>query len=286
MKPSEIVISATAETDKEDVDSSTAVARKALERRQFKFEQPKMSMYPRISFVLPFRDRISYANLCIRNLSAQSFGDFEIIVSEESEEPVFSGIPGVRHVHVSSDQPFNKARAINAGVRASRASVVVIHDIDILVPTTYATIIDRVVRDTKCDACNVLRNVIYLSASTSKTVLTDGVLREPVAYRHRWKCWGGSVVVKRAAFNAVEGADEQYVGYGWEDTDLIIKLHTNNGIVYKKMEEVDCFHVNHEHTYRDSEVYCAIREEQERTNRKLFDARWSGVQFSVPVVEE
>ena len=216
----------------------------------------------KVSVIVATYNRAAYLRLWLACVLAQDYADpFEVVVADdgstdETPEVVKAAEgrrPGVdlrtcRHEH----QGFRKAAIVNQAVRVSSGDLLVFLDSDCLpardLLSVYAS---RFAPDTF-----YLGGVYFLDEAFSRRVVAaegepdpQRVLAEAAepgsqrrkARRHvrsrYWrsvlytllgvrkpKIWGGNCAVDRRAFEAINGLDENYVGYGQEDSDLRNRL--------------------------------------------------------------
>jgi glycosyltransferase involved in cell wall biosynthesis len=176
------------------------------------------------SVVIATRDRAGLLRECLARLAGQSArGRFEIVVvdngsSDESQRVIeaatSSGIP-LRSIFVGSP---NRAIARNAGIAESRNAIVVFCDDDTLAPDGFIA--------------------AHLDAHEGheRRVVSGPIINVPDAehlpqpgprhYSRAFLCTCNASV-RRAELDAVGGFDERYDLYGWEDTDLGVRLRAN-----------------------------------------------------------
>lgn len=182
---------------------------------------------PEVTVVLGHRgaSRLPHLQATLRSLAGQSGAVTEVIVVEQStESEVGNALPAwVRHVH----QPwppglgFGRSHAFNLAVGKARADVLVFHDNDMLVPSSYVASILRRVRE-GYEVVNLKRFVFYLTETDTEAFFATGILppranSEGVVQN---LLGGGSVAATRAAFEGIGGFDEEFVGWGGEDEDF------------------------------------------------------------------
>jgi glycosyltransferase involved in cell wall biosynthesis len=190
------------------------------------------SANPVVTVILPVGgvERLENFRLVLDVLQNQTQSDIEYLVVEESEHPQYrDALPtGVRHLHQRSKpgRSFNKSSLLNLGVRNANAPVVLLHDVDIVVPANYVEVALRFL-DRGFDAVRPIRFLFYLDKTQSArlrshTGLGDG-LRIPVVTQNSQ---GGSTLVRRAAYMQIGGHDESFEGWGGEDVEFLDRLKT------------------------------------------------------------
>lgn len=222
----------------------------------------------RISLVVPCYNRAAYVNVLLQSLtwSAVPPSEFEVIVVNDG---------GVDHVGLvaenwrrrgldvqvlqlrESGEPRNNAVARNAGTRAARYPIVVQTDPDIVFVTD---VLDRV-RGT-------LEPGIFCSASgyyplTREATLdvafgVGGPSADPAAYLARAAGrpnqalspdgvggLHGAFACAKADLERVEGYDESFAYWGWEDRELLVTLAHDAGLVRRHMAGITVVHLWH-----------------------------------------
>jgi len=170
----------------------------------------------------------------------------ECLVVEQSAHPeVRDALPAwVRYLHqkVSSGTPYSRAAAFNAGVACARGDIVVLHDNDLLMPAAYATeILMHASRGV--EAIDLKRFVFYLPAVDSARVVAarsvdparrcDSVLQN---------AHGGSIAITKAAYDAIGGFDESFVGWGGEDVEFWERVETRKSTRFGYLPLVHLWH--------------------------------------------
>lgn len=176
-----------------------------------------------VSVVVPFRptddpDRTKAMAWVVNRLGAH-FPSTEIVVESDG----------------SDDGPFNRARAVNRGVAQTTGDVLVLSDADVV---GEAEALYLAVLTVGVEAYHSAWAIPYDRYVHLNPLATDRVLRLPPSaevgfaeadvgdvYDERTRPvrrFGGSVcglvVITREAFDEVGGYDENFVGWGWEDT--------------------------------------------------------------------
>jgi hypothetical protein len=181
---------------------------------------------PRVSFVIGHRGlaRLPHLLATLRSIAGQSDVPIECIVVEQTiEREIESKLPAwVRYVHTpppSADYDYNRAWTLNAGARAARGELLVLHDNDMLVPRRYAAELCARMRD-GFDFLDLKRFTFYLPEETTRQLFADGLLHTDVASTIVQNLRGASIAASRRAYFAIGGFDESFVGWGGEDNEF------------------------------------------------------------------
>jgi glycosyltransferase involved in cell wall biosynthesis len=222
-------------------------------------------MIQRIGVVLTTYNRPDALRLVLASLDAQIYRDFEVVVADDGsgaetgaviEEVGRRASFPLRHVW-QEDRGFRAAAIRNRAVAALATDYLVFLDGDGVVRPDFLASHARLAEP----GFYVRGNSLYLSPSLTATVLRDGLpiyrwgllrwiryrrdvirlrplLRLPlgVLRKCRPRTWRGSKTcnlgIWRSDFLAVNGLDEAYEGWGFEDSDLAIRL-IKHGVFHK-----------------------------------------------------
>lgn len=223
--------------------------------KKFEYSTGPIKSVSGISVVIPLRgnDRITNLCYCITKMLQQNVEPLEIIISEEDNVPLFDNLPNfkrdsrVRYIFTKSDsKPFNKSRAVNAGVAASTYRFITMNDADIIIPKDYLYRI-----------CNILNE--YESCFLGKEIYNMDYLRSGIVFRGSKRVdyfTGGSISFVKEAFIKIGGMNEKFYDYGSEDCEFWTRLKALTNL----HESRDCplLHINHrrKHFYsQNSELY-------------------------------
>lgn len=202
----------------------------------------QFSEQPRISFVIPHRglDRAEVLETTIRSIAALP-GQVECIVVEQDERPLLQNLPpSVRHVHAphpEGNDQWHKCFAFNVGVQHARGEFIVCHDSDILVPLQYSDVILQHLKADGRDAVYPQRFLFYLSRQTTEAIMASGSTRPlphaiPEMVKQNWT--GGTLAIRRDAYERIGGFDESFTGWTGEDREF-----------YDRCEVLDTWYYGH-----------------------------------------
>ena len=204
----------------------------------------------KVSFIIGHRGRARVPHLLatLKSIAAQRHTTFECIVVEQSEVPELTGaLPAwVRYVHVPPAHPgahYCRSLAFNAGARAARGEMLVLHDNDLLVAQDYAAeIMSRY--EQGYEVINLKRFIFYLTEAHARRVCVSGELdlKEAPESVMQNAQGGGSLAVSREAFFAIGGFDESFVGWGGEDNEFWERAQTLNVWPYGYLPLVHLWH--------------------------------------------
>ena len=220
-----------------------------------------------ISIVITTYNRSEALLAVLRGLAAQDDQDFEVVIADDGSTPEHQQAVqqaaqrlGLTLVHVwHPDIGFTAARVRNLGVSVAHGAYLIFLDGDCVPEVDFV----RRHRQLRGLGCFVNGSRVLLSAAFTKTVLGGraSVLNQSPGYwLSRWWAkdankltglvrlpdgawrnkpgfrWRGirscNLGVWRADFEAVNGFDESFVGWGHEDADFVLRLH-NHGVVRK-----------------------------------------------------
>jgi hypothetical protein len=187
---------------------------------------------PDMSVILPIGglDRVPQLDIVMRGFMGQDCPGVEIIVVEHDTAARIGRLcpRGVQYVFVprSTGEAFNKSRALNAGVRVARAATVLLHDGDIVPPTSYVrTLLQKL--NGSWDAVRPLRFLFDLDAKASQLFMTSGGTSTPTHVAEiQQHNPGASTALRRDVYNDIGGHDEDFWGWGGEDQEFLDRLET------------------------------------------------------------
>ena len=243
-----------------------------------------------ISIVITTYNRSDALVAVLQGLALQDDRDFEVVVADDGstahhQKAIHSaaealGLP-VRHVW-HPDVGFTASRVRNLGVSVARGAYLVFMDGDCVPETDFV----RRHRQLREVACLVNGSRVLLSEKLSQAVLNGSAQvcgRSAGYWLARWWAkdankrpgfrWRGirscNMGVWRTDFEAVNGFDESFVGWGHEDADFVLRLH-NQGVVRKNGYcATEVFHLWHLESSRVQESANAERVRQRQQTLQI-----------------
>jgi GT2 family glycosyltransferase len=172
---------------------------------------------PDASVVIATHNRASRLSECLAALGRQTAAGFEIVVvdnasHDDTQSVIAKAGERVRGLLVSDP---NRAKARNAGIDAARGNIVIFCDDDTVAPPEFvAEHLRAHVAETRAVVSGPIINVSDADTRTSPSARH---------YSRAFFCTC-NVSVPKADLLDVGMFDERYDLYGWEDTDLGIRL--------------------------------------------------------------
>ena len=168
--------------------------------------------------VIATRDRASFLRACLNRLAKQSAaGRFDVVVvdngsRDDTAAAVREAQPLVRSVFVADP---NRGKARNAGIAAATGRIVIFCDDDTLAPDGFVS---------AHLAAHVTANDRVVSGPILN-ITDERAMRPPSAanYSAAFFCTC-NVSAPKASLDAVGGFDETFDLYGWEDTEVGVRL--------------------------------------------------------------
>ena len=205
---------------------------------------------PLVSVLIPFRgtDRLPLLEATIFSLAAMNV-PLEIIVIEQDTLSRIDRLPSfVRYVHAphpSGDSRWHKCFAYNRGAEAAKGKILVLHDGDIVVPRQYGEVIRQHLVDERHEVLYPGRFLFYLDQRCTNDVLNSGSYRpaiesRPEQIKENWT--GGTVAIRREAFESIGGYDEGFTGWTGEDREFYDRCQVLDGVFHSYLPFLHLWH--------------------------------------------
>jgi hypothetical protein len=171
-------------------------------------------------------ERLPLLLTTIKSIAAQIDVSLEcIIIEQDNKARVKEYLPKwVRHIFLKTDSEstsYNRSAGFNLGAQNAHGRILLLHDNDMLVSSTYCK--DIVTLANKgFEAINSKRYVFYLNRLHSEKIISSFVNlgSEPPDYIVQNLEAGGSMAITKEAYFRIGGMDEEFVGWGGEDIEF------------------------------------------------------------------
>lgn len=212
-----------------------------------------------VTFCMALKARSKRALASVKSIVNQNGHDNVrfVIVEDESEDMLsLDGVEGankITHIKVDTGFVWNKATLINQLIPIIKSEYICFWDADFVFPdnflTRYFNLISQLKSDTK-----YLQIMVTETADSNKKgeIIPAGTL------------WGGFYTYKTEHFLGVNGFDERFVGWGWEDSDFNVRMTHAYGLTPWVIQDKGLvYHESHDDTLRHMQHM--------NSNRKRFD---------------
>ncbi len=190
--------------------------------------------------------RQSQLHQCIRWVLNQTLNPVEVIVVEEDITPrinldPFKDIPNVRYLFIKSHNLFCKSACYNHGVSHATYNYICGLDADLLIPSEF--LMNGYLHLQKCQACFIADDIFYIENDTSELMQFRYTGRTWKTHRAPWQFHGGVFLIRKQVYYDIGGHDEQFIGYGSEDSDFYKRCHD---LLYVTTDNFAILHIDHE----------------------------------------
>ncbi|WP_165495007.1 glycosyltransferase [Actinomadura roseirufa] len=212
--------------------------------------------------VIPFRDdhpdkrRLRNLLACLQSLHDQSCdrASYRIVVVEADTRPRWGDVLREHsdiYLFAQDAGAFNKSWAINVGVvnAGCRAEILCVLDADCIVDRSF---IERNLERFQHSGRQVhlpYRDALYLDAQSSGSVIQARCARGEPGFDLESlrgfllrRTMGACIWLRADIFRQVGGFDERFVGWGGEDIDFMLRLHTVSSV---DRYDDDLLHLDH-----------------------------------------
>ncbi|WP_235054564.1 glycosyltransferase family 2 protein [Novosphingobium lindaniclasticum] len=209
--------------------------------------QGPASSLPRVSVIIPTRNRLDLLKVCIEGLARTDYPDLEVIVVDNgSDDPAalayLAGLDPARYRVLRDPGPFNYSRLNNYAAREATGELLCLlnNDIEMLSSDWLAIMVRQAMRpevgavgaqllypNGRIQHAGVVMGICGGAAHAHRLLHPDS---EGYFYRHALPQFVSAVtaaclIVRRASFEAIGGLDEMNFAVAFNDVDLCMRLN-------------------------------------------------------------
>lgn len=233
----------------------------------------------KIALIISTYNNPDYLALCLKSIKRQKRKPDEVIIADDGSktetrdliESMRSQIPNLKHVW-HEDNGFQKAKIQNLAIKESDSDYIIITDQDCILQKNFIKD-HKELAEPNCFIsayrCRIKENFTKKILESSKLpseelLLLNSKLNAKYSFRIK-KLWhkneletiqfdgtfGCNMSFWRKDFMDVNGFNEDFFGWGPEDSELTLRM-MNNGVVRKKIfYSAIAFHLDHEELSKD-----------------------------------
>jgi len=228
---------------------------------------------PKVSVILSIFDQPNAFTFALLGYRRQAFRDFELIIADDGSDPETKAIVDalkaegrfpVKHVW-QENKGYRRAKIANEAVRVSEGEIILLSDGDCIPHRDFVGVHARSGGAGRfCTGGYVRLGPEYCRTMTKENVAAgdyESQMTDSDASRFRWqhlrnlvnvflgkvkapKVYGCNISVGRDAYFAVNGYDENFDGFGKEDSDLRNRLRRHGAKAVSVWGKAWVYHVD------------------------------------------
>lgn len=194
------------------------------------------------------------------------FPDSEVILMNDSVDygtelkEIKDKFPSINGFIFYNEDEFKKSFAYNAGANMAHGNVFCFWDVDVLIE-------DRFIKEAYDNIKSGEVDHVYPFTGLFINVLPDLYPKflDNYDFSALLKLWndkhpsaefasdispGGCNLISRKAFRLINGFDERFIGWGFEDSDFLYRSRRNNRVKYLGDKDAICWHLHHTNAKR------------------------------------
>ena len=228
------------------------------------------------SIIIGTHNDLSVIECTLAALATQSFRDFEVVLADDGSTDDYAPSlarwaarfhHGIQHV-THEKQGFRKARILNRAVKVSRFDPLIVMDMDCLPHRDFVrnhlryvkrgtAITGRrthIARDIVPSPEQILQqgmgfdlfNLLWLRLRGKARIVEHGFVSPLLYESHNLRLHGSNFSVVREDLFAINGWNEEFRGWGNEDSELGVRLQNSGMKIRNLRNKVIQFHLMHE----------------------------------------
>lgn len=188
----------------------------------------------KLSVIIPTYNRKKVLRHTILSLINQGVNDYEVVVCDDgSDDGTYEEINKISRDYIlpftleycyQERKGFRAGQARNLGVKKSKADILVFVDHDVLSSPYVLQNFITVKNGLFCCGIKKMVSLEFYARVSDYDILNDMKIFENIAFGHINATLSSFGAITRHDFELVDGFDEEFLGYGLEDTELIERL--------------------------------------------------------------
>lgn len=218
-----------------------------------------------VAFILHYRkdseDRKRNLHLVVPYLAGLQPRELIVLQDELELDEDLKKLPITQLIHHPNPRNFQKAKCFNHGAQVATTPILFFWDVDVLVAPPYIHFaVDRL-KDHQADHIYPFNGKFVDVKTPYIPAFLNGdkdIQSEPVTGNYvktelsSERSPGGCNGITREAFEKINGYDERFVGWGFEDTDFYRRSSQVNIVKYLADPMAICWHLHHEKAIRET----------------------------------
>jgi predicted glycosyltransferase involved in capsule biosynthesis len=228
-------------------------------------QSPKYEM-PELAFILHYRKDSEDREKNLRNVLKFLKENFEanIVVVAEHLQRFDAPHWIVRNFKVRctswlNDDEFKKCKSFNDGAAETTEKILCFWDVDVIIDPKFINTSYQIILEGKADHVYPFNGTFIDVNKELFPELLDqkfDLLNELYRQKHEWlefasgESPGGCNMISREAFERIEGYDERFIGWGFEDNDFYQRSLKANNLLRFSDPDAICWHMHHDQAIR------------------------------------
>ena len=245
---------------------------------------PTISKKTDVSIVIPVYNNWEYTLNCLKSISENTSGDYEVVViddaSNDKTAKILSRVKGLNLLRNKQNAGF--IESCNRGVRASKSKYIFFLNNDTLVAKNWLPPLLELIKkkDVGAVGCKLIYpdgrlqeagSMVWRDGSAYNYGRGDNPDKPEYNYvREVDYCSGAALLVKRELFKKIGSFDERFKPGYYEDTDLCFSIRN---LGYKVMYQPMSTIVHFEGLTCGTDIHTGIKKYQE-INKPKFTEKW------------
>lgn len=251
------------------------------------FELPNPGEKPEVSIVIPVHNKIDYTYRCLKSISVNTAGSYEVIVIDDASTDNTPDVLGkIINLRVATNETnLGFVGSCNKGGKASHGKYVLFLNNDTIVQKDWLGPMVRMIEQNGAGAAGAklvypdgklqeAGGIIWNDGSGSNYGRGDDPSKPEYNFvREADYCSGAALLVRKDLFDALGGFDERFKPGYYEDTDLCFAIRKMG---YKVVYQPRSVIVHYEGVTSGTDMNSGMKKYQE-INRSKFFEKWQMV---------